>query len=360
MTKAGTPYRVAVVIRENGGFRFEIRQQILQKLGPHDVLLRLSASGICGTDIGLASGHAGPSREILGHEGVGYVVEIGSQVPADLVSIDDRVGVAWIRDICGKCQCCLLPGGETRCRRQKNSGRAVDGTFAEYAVVPTSYIIRLPKEIDLPDAIIAPMLCGGVTAYKALKEANVNAGQWVVVSGAGGGVGALATQFGRALGARVIAIDAGDAKRRFCLEQGAEAYIDYTSGSDLVKEVYRITKGLGASAAIVAATSSPAYESALQSLGVFGTLVSIGIPRAADFATYHPRVLIDKGIRVTGSGVGTRGDMLTALDFVQRKLVTPRIQIVRLEQLNEVVENFPQVTGKYVINLADSPQQARL
>jgi alcohol dehydrogenase, propanol-preferring len=68
---------------------------------------------------------------------------------------------------------------------QLNSGRKWDGTFAEYAVIPSS--------IKMADAVIAPVLCGGVTAYKALKISGATPGQWIAISGAGGGVGSLAT-----------------------------------------------------------------------------------------------------------------------------------------------------------------------
>ena len=108
--------------------------------------------------------------DVLGHEGVGRVVAIGDGVNPSTVRVGDRVGISWVRDVCGKCPSCLLPDGETRCVQQLNSGRKWDGTFAEYCVVPSRYILLLPDDLGLSDEVIAPILCGGVTAYKALRS----------------------------------------------------------------------------------------------------------------------------------------------------------------------------------------------
>jgi alcohol dehydrogenase, propanol-preferring len=96
-------------------------------------------------------------------------------------------GIAWVRDTCQTCEHCLSPDGETRCAEQLNSGRKWDGTFAEYAVIPSRYIIQILDSIKLADAVIAPVLCGGVTAYKALKISGETPEQWIEISGVGGG-----------------------------------------------------------------------------------------------------------------------------------------------------------------------------
>ena len=87
------------------------------------------------------------------------------------------MGIAWVRDTCQTCEYCLSAGGETRCVEQLNSGRKWDGTFAEYAVIVSRYIIRILDSIKLADAVIAPVLCGGVTGYKALKISGATPGQ---------------------------------------------------------------------------------------------------------------------------------------------------------------------------------------
>lgn len=283
----------------------------------------------------LAAGHLGPCCDILGHEGVGRVVEIGSGVDPTTVKISDRVGIAWVRDVCGRCSCCREPGGETRCLEQQNSGRKWDGTFAEYCIVPSRYILVIPNESDLPDELIAPILCGGVTAYKALKTCKATPGEWIAIVGAGGGVGGLAVQYANSMGYRVAAVDVGPAED-LCLKMGAEVYFD-ASSVHMAASLKKLTPDeAGVRAVIVTAGSGKAYQSALDILAVFGTLVCVGIPPPDQAMSLHPLTLIDRGITVIGTLVGTRTETLEALEFVRRGAVKPKVKLIRFEELDRV------------------------
>lgn len=232
---------------------------------------------------------------------------------------------------------CLTDGGETRCKRQKQSGWKVDGTFAEYAVVPARYAILLPE--DVADELVAPILCGGVTAYKALKISGVSAGQWVAVSGAGGGVGALAIMYAKAMGYRVVAVDIGELKRHHCIEAGADHFVDAAVEEDLTAAVQKLTDG-GVNAVLVTAPSVAAYQSSISILANFGTLVCLGIPPPSGTMTIHPLELIDRGIRITGSVTGTRGDILDALEFVRRGAVKPIVKTAGLDDVTRILGEF--------------------
>lgn len=329
--------------RSEGGFTFCITNVQRPIPGPLDVLIQLSVTGVCGTDIGLASGELGPTRSILGHEGVGRVVQLGTAVSESQshIKVGDRVGIAWLRDICGTCDFCMQPGGETRCQEQLNSGRKVDGTFAEYALAPSRYLLRIPEGI--PDEQVAPILCGGVTAYAALKNSGGIPGQWIAVSGAGGGVGGLAVQYAKAMGYRVVAIDVGDAKRQFCLDSGADHFID-ASSSDPREGVLKATQQRGANVVLACATSGRAYQSALDILAPFGTFVCVGIPPPAQLVSFHPLLFLNSGIRIIGSAVGTRQEVLEALEFVARGVVTPHVVLRTLEDLPDIGAQFSQVS----------------
>lgn len=259
------------------------------------------------------------------------------------MALGQRVGVAWIRDVCGTCPTCLTDGGETWCQKQKNSGMTADGTFAEYALVPSRYLISLPSCCS--DEEIAPILCGGVTAYKALKVCNARAGQWVLVSGAGGGVGAFAVQYAKAMGYRVVAVDVGDAKREYCAELGADVFVNVLEHEDAAQHVKSLTGGHGVSAAVVAAGSIKAYQTALQTVAPLGTFVCVGIPTPDQTFSFHPFVCINKGVKIVGSAVGTRGDILEAIGFVDRGQVTPKIHVIKLGDLNDILAKFEQVGG---------------
>lgn len=326
-------------------------------IGAVEVLVRLSVSGVCGTDFGLANGHFGPTKSILGHEGVGRIVRLGASVPQASFHPGQRVGLAWIRDVCGACGPCLGDGDEARCRAQIQSGWKVDGTFAQYAVAPARYIIPLPEGV--PDELAAPILCGGVTAYKALKICGAVPGRWVAVSGAGGGVGCLAVMYAKAMGYRVVALDAGSAKEAICLDAGAESYVDVASAEDIAATVHGLTGG-GASAVIVTAGAAAAYQSAVGLLAPLGTLVCVGIPPASGSLSIHPLELIDKGIRLVGSAVGTRAEIGEALAFVSRGAVVPKIKRACLDDLNKITSEFASGTVRNFLHISSYPGSTTL
>ncbi|POS74974.1 hypothetical protein DHEL01_v206636 [Diaporthe helianthi] len=357
-------YRAAVVIQQGTPPKIEVQSLPKPKLGPNDVLVRLNLTSLCGTDCTQAAGHLGPTQPVLGHEGIGRVEQLGSNVASfdPTIQVGQRVGVAWTRDFCGSCAFCtnLAQDGETRCATKPHSGAAVDGTFAQYTLVPARYLLRIPDDQfgDVADEIVAPVLCGGVTAYKAIKSIpGLTPGQWIVVSGGGGGVGAFAVSFGKAMGYRVIATDAGAGKGSYALEEGAEHYVDITSpevaAAGVGETVKSLTGGVGASAVIVCAGAPAAYQSALDMLAPFGTLMSVGIPPPEGVFNVHPLMFIASGWRIMGSAVGTRRDTLEALEFIKRGLVKPKVQWAELDRLADLMDDVSKgkVQGKYVIDL---------
>ncbi len=203
--------------------------------------------------------------------------------------------------------------------------------------MPYDYIVRLPEGSE--DGVLAPVMCGGVTAYKALKVADVAPGSWVVLLGAGGGVGSLGVQYARAMGYRVIAVDAGSQKKEACLELGASAYVDIDQeGLDIADTVKGLTDGQGARAVIVIAGSSRAYQDAFHMVAPFGTLVCVGITPLSDPIQVHPLTLIDTGVRVIGSMTGTREDIVEAVEFVRRGEVVPEVQMIPLDSMERIGE----------------------
>ncbi|KAJ9139294.1 alcohol dehydrogenase [Coniochaeta hoffmannii] len=321
-------------------------------LPPSSILVRLSVTGICGTDTNLAAGLLGPTHPsgILGHEGVGTIVAVGPSVSLSpsAVKPGQVVGVGWIRDACGSCRNCVSGEGETRCVNRTFSGVHVPGTLCQYAVVPERYLTVLPD--DLAPEVMAPIMCAGVTAYRAVKTAGVTPGSWVLVSGAAGGVGALAVQYARAMGYRVVAVDGGEKRRGQCLESGAEVYVDFET-EDVTAVVERVTDGRLCAAALVCIGVPAAYEAALACLGYFGVLVCVGIPPPTGKFAIHPLRLIDSGIRVVGSLVGGRGDIAEAIEFVRRGVVKPRVISIKPEELNEYARKLPELGGKLVVTL---------
>src|SRR5208337_3952523 len=191
--------------------------------GPGQALVEIMASGVCHTDLHAADGDwpVKPNLPITpGHEGTGIVVALGSGVTH--LKEGDRVGIAWLHSACGHCDFCLS-GWETLCLEQKNSGYSVNGSFAQYALGQADYLGRIPQNLSFVDA--GPILCAGVTTYKGLKQTQARAGEWVVISGAGG-LGHLAIQYAKAMGLQVCAVDVDDVKLELARKLGADLVVN--------------------------------------------------------------------------------------------------------------------------------------
>ena len=187
------------------------------------------------------------------------------------------VGIKWVSDICNFCEACLS-GADSCCLNLKISGYGTPGAFQEYTVAPAGYVTPIPDAV--PSEAAAPLLCGGITAYSALRKTRAISGDWVVISGAGGGIGHLACQIGsKAMGYRILGIDHSD-KEGLARECGAEEYLAYdkclTNDEDMMQAVKRITGGVGATAVLVCNGSNDAYAQGLSYLKFNGTLVAIG------------------------------------------------------------------------------------
>lgn len=129
---------------------------------------------------------------------------------------------------------------------------------------------------------VGPLMCGGVTVYTALKRAGVRFNDWVVVCGAGGGLGHLGIQYAKAMGARVLALDIG-AKREFCEGFGVDAFLDFKMfGEGELEERVKDVTGGGARIVLQCSSSVKAYAQAIGWLGFRGVLVCLGVPEGKE------------------------------------------------------------------------------
>lgn len=184
------------------------------------------------------------------------------------------------------------------------------------------------------------MLCAGVTTYAALRKSGAKSGQWVVISGAGGGLGHIAVQLSaRGMAHRVIGVDAGS-KKQIVLDSGAEAFVDVTQHDDasISEEVKKMTGGLGASAVIVCTASNKAYAQALDFLRFGGTLVCVGMPEGKPVAIEkaYPAAMVAKLQTITAVAVGNRREAIECLDFAARGVVKTHYRLEKMEKLTEV------------------------
>lgn len=315
---------------------------------PNELLINIKYSGVCHTDLHAWKGDwpLGTKLPLVGgHEGAGVVVGFGENVKG--WEIGDLAGVKWLNSSCMSCEFCQK-SAESNCGSAVLSGYTHDGSFQQYATADYIHAARIPKGTDL--ASVSPILCAGITVYKALKTANVSAGQWVAVSGAAGGLGSLAIQYARALGYRVVAIDGGADKGEFVKGLGAEAFVDFLTSKDIVADVMKVTDG-GAHGAINVSVAEKAISQSVEYLRPTGTAVLVGLPAGAKVtASVFPSVV--RSINIRGSYVGNRADTAEAIDFFSRGLIKVPIKVVGLSELPNVYDLMLQgkILGRYVVD----------
>lgn len=308
------------------------------------ILVKIEACGVCHTDLHAAEGDwpVKPSLPFIpGHEGVGHVAAVGTNVKS--VKEGDRVGVPWLHSACGHCRYCLT-GWETLCMEQQNTGYSVNGGFAEYALADPEYVGQLPNALAFAPA--APILCAGVTVYKGLKETDTKPGDTVVISGIGG-LGHLAVQYAKAMGRHVIAVDVADDKLHLAQEMGADSVINARE-TDPISEV---RKAGGADGVLVTAVSPTAFGQAVGMLRRGGTMSLVGLPPGTFDLDIFDTVLNRKTIR--GSIVGTRMDLIEALAFAGEGKVSVRHTTAKLDDINGVFDRMRAggIDGRVVLEL---------
>jgi alcohol dehydrogenase, propanol-preferring len=336
-----THMHAAVV--EKFGSKLTIQDLPIPVPGPGQALVKLIASGVCHTDLHAAHGDwpVKPTPPFIpGHEGVGEVMALGEGVTH--LHVGQLVGNAWLFSACGECEFCTT-GWETLCEKQQNSGYSVDGSFGQYMLVDAAYAALIPDGADPVE--VAPILCAGVTVYKGLKMTEARPGQWVIISGIGG-LGHIAVQYARAMGLRVAAVDIDDDKLALATQHGAELVVNARTQDPI--EVIQTATG-GAHGILVTAVHPDAFGQAIHMSRRGGTIVFNGLP-PGDFPASIFEIVL-KGLTVRGSIVGTRQDMVEALDFYARGQIHPTVATRKLDEINEVFDEMSRGTidGRVVI-----------
>jgi propanol-preferring alcohol dehydrogenase len=338
----------------------------------NEILVKINWSGLCHSDVHLMRGDWGDvgvqmQVKVAGHEGAGVVVAVGKNVSR--FKIGDRAGIKWVADTCGDCEFCTNGVDELHCPKQRNSGFTAEGTFQQYVTTSGRYASKIPDGVSDEEAgpvrfipvsnlllrlplTIYQIMCGGVTAYTALKRSAVKPGQWVVLPGAGGGLGHFAVQYARAMGMRVIAIDGGKEKEELCKKLGAEHYIDFTVEKDIPAKVMELTT-YGAHGVVVTAASRSGYEQAPYLCRPGGTVVCVGLPKENFVAGAPPMYMVLKRLNVVGSVTGTLKDVDEAFEFTARGLVKPILVKGGMNDINLYVDKMlaGQLPGRAVVNL---------
>lgn len=333
--------KAAVVTQDH---KVSLEDKTLRSLKPGEALVKTEFCGVCHTDLHVKNADFGDvTGRILGHEGIGKVIEVADDVTA--LKVGDRVSIAWMYAACGRCEYCTS-GRETLCRDVQNAGYTVDGAMAEEVIVNANYAVKVPDDLD--PAAASSITCAGVTTYKAVKVSKIKPGQWIGIFGIGG-LGNLAIQYAKnVFNAKVVAFDISDDKLNFAKELGADAVVN-TKNQDATEIVNQLTNNKGLDATVITAVAKTPFNQAVDVVKAGARVVAVGLP-VDKMDLDIPRLVLD-GIEVVGSLVGTRQDLKEAFQFAAEGKVVPKVKTRDLEDINDIFEEMEQgkITGRMVI-----------
>jgi propanol-preferring alcohol dehydrogenase len=340
------PATMKAAVARDYGQPLRIEEVPVPEPGPGQVVVRVSRCGVCHSDVHAVDGDWPAKAKmplIPGHEVTGHVAKAGQGVAN--FKEGDAVGVPWINHTCGHCELCLT-GWENFCRQQQSTGYFVDGGFAEYVLGWADYVTPLPAGIDMAGA--APVLCAGLTSYKAIKESGARPGEWLAVVGVGG-LGHLAVEYGKAMGLNVAAVDVADDKLALAKRLGADLTVNSVTEPDPGRVIRKVTGGCHG--VVVTAVSLSAYQQARGMVRTRGALIMVGLPNGN---LEVPIVqTLGRGIMIRGSSVGNRKDLQEALAFFAAGKIKPSVEEKPLDAVNEVIDGLRKGTiqGRIVLRI---------
>ena len=311
-----------------------------------EVLVEVDSAGLCGHDIAIMTGllRRGVDHDvILGHEVSGRVAQVGEGVSG--VSEGDAV-VASLTAFCGECDRCRS-GLDYRCRVGRGIGHGMNGGFAEYVALPARSVTPIPDGIDLTAAAL--LACPIGVCVRALAVAGVSAGESVLVTGAGGGLGIHAIQVAGSLGAQVFAATSS-AEKLDVLDRFAPGGVILGGELDFSELVLAFTEDAGVDV-VVDTVGSAVVSSSIRSLAQYGRMALLG-EVAGGRAPIRLTDIMFRDATLHGSTGANRGDVATAVKLVAQGEVEPVVhETAPLEDAAEWVRMVTErsVTGRVVL-----------
>lgn len=342
----------AVVFEEHGGVDVLQYKDVPEpQISPNEVLLKIRASGCNYNDIWARRGLPGMSvimPHISGSDAAGEVVEVGSEVTS--VKVGDEV-VVFSSFSCGVCEACAR-GDVFFCRQFKIWGfqtGPLDGAHAEYAKVPAFNVVPKPKNLTWEQAASMPLVL--FTAWRMLvSRAKIKPGDFVLIWGAGGGLGTMAVQICKLHNAKAIAVANSDDKLEMASKLGA-AYTVNRSKQDVSDEVRKITDRRGVDIAFEH-VGEATWETSVRSLKWGGSLVTCGATSGFEAKT-DIRLLWNKQLNFRGSHMANKAEFLEAWRWVESGDIKPVVLValpLKEAGLAQQTMEGDQVIGKIVLS----------
>jgi L-iditol 2-dehydrogenase len=312
-----------------------------------DVLVRVEACGVCGSDRAIFAGHHPVTLPVvLGHEYAGVVVESGPGVtalrPGDRVVVDPNI-------MCGRCAFCRR-GLVQLCQNITPLGIARPGGFAEFSLVPEANAYPIPDGMSWDEAaLVEPLAC----CIRGIQQADVQLGDVVVVLGAGP-IGLLLAQLARLRGAGSVAcVEPAPDRRALAERLGVDATINGADPAEVRDAVLRLSGGLGADVVIEASGRTSVAQLSIDLVQPGGTVVWFGACPEDDQVAVAPFRMNDREITIRGSNINPFTHF-TAITLIQRGRVRVAELVsdhIALDALHAAVDpEGPAFGGKVVVN----------
>jgi D-arabinose 1-dehydrogenase-like Zn-dependent alcohol dehydrogenase len=317
-----TKMRAVQVSRANAPF--EVVERDVPEPDATEVRIKVDACGMCHSDVVVrAAAFPGLTLpRIPGHEIAGRIDKLGARVNA--FKVGDKVGVGWHGGHCFECNACRR-GLFLNCEKAKITGITHDGGYAEYVVVPSESVARMPDKLDPLEA--GPLLCAGVTTFNALRNAGARPGDTIAVQGIGG-LGHLGIQYAAKMGFRTIALSSGSDKEELARQLGAHEYID-TKKTTAAEGLQKLG---GADIVLATAPHPEAIASTITGLKPRGKLVIVAAPHEPFTISVFPLL---SGKTIAGWPSGTSVDSEDTLKFSALTGVKARIETFKFENAEE-------------------------
>lgn len=339
----------------------QVQDLDIPKAKGSQVVLKVHSSGVCHSDIHLwEGGYEGIEGQFLeasdrgvsypltpGHEIAGMIESLGEEAAKEAIRKNDKVIVyPWIGE--GLCPACRV-GEENLCDKPRSLGVYTDGGYAEYVLVPSyKYLVKIG---NLDTDVAATLPCSVLTAYGAVKNADLKPDDNVVIVGAGGGLGLMAVQLAKAVtGARIIALDLDYEKLKVAKENGADEIVSPKEGEP-VKKVMEITDNLGADAVIDFVNASKTVETDMQMLRRRARVVLVGL-----FGGELKLSLVSmptRAYKLIGSYTGSLSDLIELVSLAKRGVIRPVVSNrFKLNQATEALQMLKngKILGRGIIN----------
>jgi len=336
---------------------FEITEVEKPKAGHEEVLIKVKACAVCGTDLRIFRGQKKIEVPITGHEISGIAEEIGEGVPN--LSVGDKVIVETVVG-CGECDACRR-GEENLCRRKFTAiGYQYNGGYAQYLLVPRNAVrqgcvIKIPEHLTFEEASIVEPLSCVINGWKSFKERA--SGFTTAVIGAGI-IGMLHTEYAKQRGARVLLLNRTAPRLILAQKIGlpADEFID-GSKCNSVERVRELTGGLGADAVMCAASSKDIQKQALEMAAVDADIgYFAGVSADDPYVAINTNLIHYNELHVHGANSSNRKQYLEAVDLIAsgmvnvKKFITHKFPLEKIEQAISSLEDRRLDAVKVVVD----------